>query len=192
MVDGREDDEADTSKSEAQRDKGEPQPRVVRREAQDQQHDGARDVGRDRVQVRLDGRVAQLLDDDGQEERDRLQRHAQAHLDGQDDPAGRVLEDAQRRPDVEFLADDRRRVDLDAVEGEFFLLLGQEPRRLCVVRQEPKGEDGEEHRARALDDEQVAPILQGSGVDVEDAKGEETAKGVGDRGRRVEYGQSPG
>lgn len=49
VVDGREDDEADASKSEAQRDKGKPQPRIVRREAQDQQHDGARDVGGHRV-----------------------------------------------------------------------------------------------------------------------------------------------
>lgn len=97
-ADDGEDDEADAGEGEAEGDKGEAQARVVRGEGQHEEHDGARDVGRNRVQVRLDGRVAELFDDDGQEQGDGLQGHAQADLDGEDDPAGRVAEDGQRGP----------------------------------------------------------------------------------------------
>lgn len=127
MVDGREDDEPDAREREPERYERESPPREIRREAQEQEHDGARDVRGDDVQVRLDGRVAELLDDDGQEERDGLQGHAQTHFNRQDDPAGGVFEDGECGADVELLADDRRRVDLDAVEGEFFLFFAEEP-----------------------------------------------------------------
>lgn len=65
----------------------------------------------------------------------------------QDDPAGGLLEDLEGVFEVEFLADDGGGVDLDAVEGEFLFLLGEEFCGLGVVGEIPEGEDGEEHGA---------------------------------------------
>ena len=59
--------------------------------------------------------------------------HAEADLDGQDEPAGRVAEDVQGGAEVEFLVDHRARVGLDAVECDLLLVggSGTRPRPRC-------------------------------------------------------------
>ena len=49
-----EDDEADAGEGEAQGDEGEAQAGVIRGEGEDEEHDGAGDVGRDGVEVGFD------------------------------------------------------------------------------------------------------------------------------------------
>lgn len=80
-VDGGVDEEADAGEEEAEGDEGEAQARVVGAVGEDEEHEGAGDVGCDGVEVRLDRAVAEAGDDDGEEELGGLEGHAEAHLD---------------------------------------------------------------------------------------------------------------
>ena len=176
VVDGSIDDEADERERETQHDEGKTDPQQIRAEGQDKQHDGTADVRRNGVQIRLDDLVAQPLDDLRHEQRHGLDGHAEADLDEQEAVRRRMAEDAERVAQVELLGDDGRRVDLHAVEGEGLLVLGQEAGLGRAEREVPVGEDGEEDREGALDDEEVTPLVE-AGLDVEDAVGEEAALG---------------
>ncbi|PNY25610.1 hypothetical protein TCAP_04454, partial [Tolypocladium capitatum] len=182
-------DEAGERQDESQHDEGEAQTSPVGAESQDKQHHRTRDVGRDGVQVRLHGRVAEPLDDLRQKQRDGLQGHAEADLNGQEGKRGGVLEDLERVLEVERLGDDRRRVNLDAVEGERFLVLAEEAGLGRARRQVPVRKDGERDGQGALDEEEVPPGIHVR-LDVEDAKGEEPAEGIRDVGRGIEDGQA--
>jgi hypothetical protein len=58
---------------------------------------------------------------------------------------------------------------LHAVEGELLFLLRQEGGALRTVGEVPEGKDGEAEGAAAFDDEEVAPVGDFAGVDLEDA-----------------------
>lgn len=191
-VDGSVDDEADKGEEEAEGDEGEAQAREVRREGEDEEHDGAGDVWRDGVQVGLDGAVAEALDDNGQEQRDGLQRHAQADLDGQDEPRRGVAQHLEGLAQVEGLVDDRRRVDLHASEGRPFLRGVEKATLGRRVREVPEGEERKGRRAAAFDQEEVFPVGQGLVLDAEDAKGQQAAECRGDGLRGVEDGEAAG
>lgn len=191
-VDGGEDDEAAEGEGEAEGDEGEADAREVRGEGEDEEEHGADAVGRDRVQVRLDGVVLERGDDLRHEQAHRLQRHTETNLNRQKAIRGRQLEDLQGVLEVEFLAYDGGRVDLDAREGELLLVLGEEAGFVGVLGEPPVGDEGEADGEGSLDEEQVAPSLEFRALDVEDAEGEEAGEGVGDVGRGVEEGEAPG
>lgn len=95
-IDGRVDNEPAKRQRKPQRNEREPEPRGIAREGEDQQDDGADDVGRHRVQVRFDLVVAEAADDLGQEEGDGLERHAEADFDEEEAVGGGIGEDLQR------------------------------------------------------------------------------------------------
>lgn len=176
-VDRGVDDEADAGEGKAECDEGEAEARVVGCKGQDEEHRRARDVGGHGVEIRLDGGVAESLDDDRQEERHGLQWYTQADFDPEDDPTGWVLEDGHCRSEIEFLSDDGGRIDLNSVECQLFLLWCQEFGALCIPRQVPEGEEREQNGAAAFDDEEVSPVGDATGVDLENAIRQEAAKG---------------
>lgn len=106
VVDGSVDDEADKGEGEAEHDEGEPDAQKVGAEGEDEQHNGAANVGRDRVEVRLDEPVAEALDDLGHEEGDGLDGHTEADLDEEEAVGGRMAEDAERIAQVKLFSDD--------------------------------------------------------------------------------------
>ena len=120
------DTEADEREHETCRDERETQSSEIAGEGQDEEHDGARHVRRDSIQIRLHGAVAQAGDDLRQEELNGLQGHAQTDFNGNDDPAGGVLEDGETLLEVEFLVHDRGAVFLHPPECELLLLRVQE------------------------------------------------------------------
>ena len=170
--------------------KRKPPPREIARESQDQQHDRPGNVRRHGIQIRLHDAVAQAGDDLRQEQLHALQRHAETDLDRQNQVAGPVLENPETVPQVEFLVHDRAGVDLHAVVGEVFFGLGEEARGGGGLRQVGEGEEGEEDGAAAFDDEEVAPVGERAGVDLEDAEGEQAGEGGGDGLGGVEDGES--
>lgn len=93
---------------------------------------------------------------------------------------------------VEFFVDDRAGIDLHAVVGQGFFGRGEEAGGGGRLRQVGVGEEGEEDGAAAFDDEEVAPVGEGAGVDVEDAEGEQTREGGGDGLGGVEEGEAAG
>lgn len=191
-VDGRIQHHAQEGEEEAERDEGETQARGIRRKREDQQHDGAGHVGRDGVEVRRDGAVAEAGDDLGQEELDRLQGHAEADLDAEDQPGGRVREDGQAVPQHEGLVDDAGAVERHARVRQRALLPRQEPRRRAGRRQVPEREAREAHRGGPLDDEEVAPVGQAARFDPEDPECEQAREGGRDRLGGVEEGEPAG
>lgn len=192
VVDGGVDDEADESEDVAEDNKGETQARVIRAKGKDEQHHGAGDVGGHGVEVRLDGGVLQTRDDLGQEERDGLDGHAEADFDEQEAVGPGVGEDLEGLAEVELFGDVGRGVDLNTVESQGALILGQEFGLGGGTGEVEPGEDGEEESHAALDDEEVAPDEDLAVLDVEDAKGEQAGEGIGNVRRGVEDGQSSG
>lgn len=164
-VDGGVDDEADKGQQEAEGDEGEAQARVVGREGQDEQDDGADDVGRDGVEVGLDAAVAEAGDNLRQEEGHALQRHAEADFDAQPGVGGGHLEDLEGFLEVEFLVDDGGGIHLHALEGDALFFFGQEPGIRPGSREVEEGEDGEDDSHGSLDEEQNPPARQ-VGVDL--------------------------
>lgn len=103
VVDGCIDDEADKGQHEAEDNKGETQAREIRSKGQDEKHDGAGDVRGNGVQVGLDGGILESRDDLGQEERDRLDGHAEADFDEEEAICPGLGEDLDGVLEVEFL-----------------------------------------------------------------------------------------
>lgn len=101
-----------------------------------------------------------------------------------------MSEDAQGGPQVELFIHDGTAVDLDSVKGEFLFLGTQKGRRRRVVRQDPEGEDGEQHATSSLDDEEVPPVGDRAGVDVKDTECQKSTEGVCDRRSGVKQCQS--
>lgn len=101
------DDEPNQRKDESESDKWESKLCQVGCETENKKHDGASNVGRDRVQVGLDGAVAEALHNDGQIQLHALQRNTEAYLDGEDRPRGGVLEDLGRLAEVELFVNHR-------------------------------------------------------------------------------------
>lgn len=64
------------------------------------------------------------MDDLRHEEGDALEWHAEADLNGEEAVGCWVLEDTEGFADIELFVDDGAGVDLDAVEGEGFFVLG--------------------------------------------------------------------
>ena len=95
-----------------------------------------------------------------EEERDGLERHADAEFEREEGVCARVREDAQGRAQVEGLVDDGGGVLLDAQVREVLFCGREEARAACCAREVEEGDDGEEERGRAFDDEEVAPPLQ--------------------------------
>ena len=96
---------------------------------------------------------------------EQLMRHTQYN------PASRVLEDLQRLLEHERLIYLRRRINLHAVEGQFLLILCQKLRSCSAVRQVPERKHAEEYRAASLDDEEISPVSQLTGMDLKHSKG---------------------
>lgn len=92
-VNGDEDDESDEGEEEASCDEGEAPSGQVRGEGEDEQHNCSGDVWCYGVEVGLHSGIAEPAYDLRQEELNTLQWHAKADLDGEDGPAGGVLED---------------------------------------------------------------------------------------------------
>lgn len=84
------------------------------------------------------------------------------------------------------------RVDLDAVEGELFFFGREKFGCGGVVGEVDEGDYTAEDGEGAFDCEEVFPGGEGSGFDLEDSVGEETAKGVGDVGGCVEDCETAG
>lgn len=103
-----------------------------------------------------------------------------------------MLKDNQGVAEVELVVDDGAGVDLDAVEGEGFLVFGEEFRLGDAAREVPEGEDGEEHGGAAFDDKEIAPVGDGGALDLEDAEGDQAREGVGDVGGGIEDSQPAG
>lgn len=101
------DDKADQRKDESEGDEWESKLCEIGCKTENKEHHGAGNVGRDRVQVGLDGAVAEALDNDGQIQLHTLQRNAEANLNSEDGPRGRVLEDLGRLAEVELFVDHR-------------------------------------------------------------------------------------
>lgn len=190
VLDARKYDEPAEREQEPEHDERESDAEQVGAKGKDQQHHGAGDVGGDGVQVRLDGGVLEGANDLRQEERDGLQRDAEADLDGEKGVGRRVAEDLDGLAQLELLGHDRGRVDLHAVQGEVLLLRAEELGLGGRLGQVQVGEDAEEHAGAALDDEQVAPALEAVRLDLEDAEGQQAREGVGDVGRGVEEGEA--
>jgi hypothetical protein len=125
-IDGGVDDESSKREQETQGDEGESPSGPVTAEGEDQQHRGTGHIGRHGVEIGLDGAVSETLDDDWKEELDSLEWHTETDLDGQDGPAGPVLEDSESVPDIEFLVYDGRTVNLEAEVGKLLLRWCQE------------------------------------------------------------------
>lgn len=142
-VDGRVDQKTDKGEGEAEGDEGEAQLGVVGREGEEEQHDGADDVGRDGVEVGLDAAVAQAADDLGEEERHALERHAQADFDAEPGVGGGQFEDLEGVFEVEGLVDDGGRVHLHALVGDALLFRGEEPGVGAGGGEVEEGEDGD-------------------------------------------------
>jgi hypothetical protein len=90
---------------------------------------------------------------------------------------------------VEFLIDDGRGVDLDALEGELLLGFCEELGFICRLGKVPVCEEGEADCKAAFDDEQVPPAVE-LGLNLKYTEGQQPRKGVGDVGRSVEEGQA--
>ena len=103
-----------------------------------------------------------------------------------------MFEDGEGIPQVKFLIDDGGGVGLDAVVCEVFFGLGEEAGGGGGLGQVPEGEEGEGDGAAAFDDEEVAPVGQVAGFDLEDAEGEEASEGGGDALGGVEEGEAAG
>ena len=101
-----------------------------------------------------------------------------------------MLENGETVLEDELLVHDRAGVDLHAVIGEVFFGLGEEAGRGGGLGEVEECEEGEEDGAAAFDDEEVAPVGEGAGMDVEDAEGEEAGEGGGDGLCGVEEGES--
>ena len=113
-------------KQKPRRHERESQPGQIARERENEKHHRSRHIRRHRVQIRLDSLVSQPANNLRQKQLHRLQRHAEADLDAQDEPRGRMFKDGEGIPQVEFFVDDGGGVGLHAVVGEVFLLLGEE------------------------------------------------------------------
>lgn len=151
------------------------------------------DIGRHGVQIGLDLVVLQPLHDLGQEQLHPLQGHAETDLDEQEAVGRGPLKNLQRLPQVELLVHHRRTVDQDAVVSQSLFVGVQEGCFGGALGQVPEREQGEQNRGGTLDDEQPPPgVVDQMGVDLEDAKCQETAECTGDIGSSVEYGQSSG
>lgn len=103
-----------------------------------------------------------------------------------------MVEDFEGGREIEGGIYFRGRVDLDAVEGELFFF-GSE--KFCsggVVGEVDEGDYTAEDGEGSFDCEEVFPGGEGSGFDLEDSVGEETAKGVGDVGGCVEDCETAG
>lgn len=124
--DGGVDHEPGEGQEVGERDERRAPTRQVRREREHHAHHGAGDIGRDRVEVGLDGGVAQALHDLGQEERYSLDGHAGADFQTQEDICAGLGKDAQRLPKLEWLVDHGAGVDLHAMEGQGFLVVAEE------------------------------------------------------------------
>ena len=74
--------------------------------------------------------------------------------------------------------------------GEVFFGWGEEAGGGCGLGQVEECEEGEEDGAAAFDEEEVAPVGEGAGMDVEDAEGEEAGESGGDGLCGVEEGES--
>ena len=172
--------------------KRKPPPRKIARKRQDQQHDRPGNIRRNGIQIRLHGIEPQPRHNLRQKQLHTLQRHAETNLNRKDQKTRPVLKDRETVLEIKLLVDDGAAIDLHTVVGEVFLGLGEEAGRGGGLGQVEEGEEGEEHGAAAFDDEEVAPVRERAGVDVEDAEGEEAGEGGGDGLGGVEEGEAAG
>lgn len=191
-INARVDDKAGQSKGETKSDKGESQACEIRRETEDQEHDGTGNVGSNSVQVGLDSAVAEALDNDGKVEGNSLQRHTKTDLDQKNDPRGGVLENLRGITEVELFGNNRRRVDLESVVSQFLLLGCEEAGRGAVEGEIPEGKGSHNERASALNNKEVLPGGQGTTLNLEGSKSEQTGEGTGDALAGVENGKTAG
>lgn len=103
-----------------------------------------------------------------------------------------MVEDFEGGREIEGGIYFRGRVDLDAVEGELFFFGSEKFGCGGVVGEVDEGDYAAEDGEGSFDCEEVFPGGEGSGFDLEDSVGEETAKGVGDVGGCVEDCQTAG
>lgn len=96
------------------------------------------------------------------------------------------MEDFEGGAEIEGGIYFRGRVDLHAVEGELFFFRREKFGCGGVVGEVDEGDHAAEDGEGAFDCEEVFPGGEGSGFDLEDSVGEETAEGVGDVGGCVE------
>ena len=99
-----------------------------------------------------------------------------------------MLEDLETLLEVELLVHYAAAIHLHAVVGEIFLRLREKASGGGRVGQVEECEDCKEHGTAAFDDEEVTPICERAGMDVEDAEGEKPGEGGCDGLRGVEDG----
>lgn len=119
---------ANERKQEPGRYEREAQPSEVARESKYQKHHCPRDVGRNRIQIGLDGSKSQPANNLRQEQLHRLQRNTQTDFDAKYEPTRRLFKDGKRVLEIELLIDNGGAVGLHAVVGQIFLLLREEMR----------------------------------------------------------------
>ena len=99
-----------------------------------------------------------------------------------------MFEDLETLLEIELLVHHTATIDLHTVVGEIFLGLRKKASRGGRVGQIEECENRKEHGTAAFDDEEVAPICERAGVDVEDAESEEPREGGCDGLRGIEDG----
>lgn len=167
-------------KQKPRRSKRKPQPRQIARERQNQQHHCPRHIRRHGIQIRFDSTIPQPRNNLRQIQLHTLQRHAQTDLNPQNHPTRAILKNPERIPQHKFHINNRTRVALHAIIRQSLFFWGEELRVGGAVWEVPEGEEGKEDGAGAFDDEEVGPVDEGAGADLEDAEGEEAGEGGGD------------
>lgn len=180
IFDGGIDHEPGESEEVSQRDERGAKTNEVRREGENHAHHCTGHIGRDGVQVRLDGGEAETLHDLREKQIDSLNGNTRADFQTQKDIGAGMAEDADRIAEAKRFIDDCTGIDLDAMEGQRFLLLSEELCLGCAAGKIPVCEDGEKDCHAALDDEEVSPVRNVGVFDLEDAKCDEAGKCVGD------------
>lgn len=141
-------------------DEGRAAVQLLRHDGHDDGQDGGERVGRDGQQLRARGRVAEALDDGGQEERERVERQRE-RVEGQAvQPALGVAQARQHACPREGLGGGGVRVARQPRFDVGALLGREEGRGRGVVGDEPVGEDGDDDGEEAFDDEDPAPAFE--------------------------------
>ncbi|GJD04251.1 hypothetical protein ColKHC_13076 [Colletotrichum higginsianum] len=162
---------------------------AVRDDADGDGQGGGDGVGGHGEQLGLGAGVAHAAQDGGQEEREGVQGHEAAHVDGHVAVRLPVLEGGVDVALVKvlggaaLLAGDEAALDADAV------VRGEEAGVLGPVEDHPPAEDADEDGGQALDDEDPSPAgLAADAVHGGDGGGEQAAEGAGEGGGGEEDG----
>ena len=152
-IDSSIDDKAAEGPEESERNEGETPASIIGGICEHKQHDCSSNIRRHCVQICLHSVVSQSRYDLRQEQGNTLKWNTETYLDAKDGVGSGLLEDLSSIAEVELLVHDSRAVDLDPVERQFLLLLGQELGVSRGVRQKKERNGREEYSQAAFQHE---------------------------------------